>query len=79
MSVSQLKFAFSQDSLPGELRPSLPLEWREGTSMPIGMSYEVHSVAIGDAVYVGGGEAGNDVDDCTVVKLNQNQWTKLPV
>ena len=78
MSVSQLKFAFSQDSLPGELRPSLPLEWREGTSMPIGMSYEVHSVAIGDAVYVGGGEAGNDGDDCTVMKLNQNQWTKLP-
>ncbi len=46
--------------------------------MPIKMGTSVQSVVIGDTVYVGGGGAGNDRDRCTVMKLEQDQWTKLP-
>ena len=46
--------------------------------MPIKMGTSVQSVVIGDTVYVGGGRAGNDRDMCTVMKLEQDQWTKLP-
>ena len=46
--------------------------------MPIKMSGPVQSVVIGDTVYVGGGDAYNDSSDgCTVMKLEQDQWTKL--
>ena len=45
--------------------------------MPFGTSYNVETVVIGDTVYVGGGDAGNDRDRCTVMKLEQDQWTKL--
>ena len=47
--------------------------------MPIKMGTSVQSVVIGDTVYVGGGEAVNDRDRCTVMKLEQDQWTKLPL
>ena len=46
--------------------------------MPIKMGTTVQSVAIGDTVYVGGGRADNDRNMCTVMKLEQDQWTKLP-
>ena len=46
--------------------------------MPIKMGHSVQSVVIGDTVYVGGGFADNDRDMCTVMKLEQDQWTKLP-
>ena len=46
--------------------------------MPIKMGDDVQSVVIGDTVYVGRGSAGNDRDMCTVMKLEQDQWTKLP-
>ena len=46
--------------------------------MPIKMSDSLQSVVIGDTVYVGGGDASNDRDICTVMKLEQDQWTKLP-
>ena len=46
--------------------------------MPIKMGISVQSVVIGDTVYVGGGFADNDRDRCTVMKLEQDQWTKLP-
>ena len=46
--------------------------------MPIKMGISVQSVVIGDTVYVGGGTAVNDRDKCTVMKLEQDQWTKLP-
>ena len=47
--------------------------------MPIKMGTSVQSVVIGDTVYVGGGGVvGNDRDLCTVMKLEQDQWTKLP-
>ncbi len=46
--------------------------------MPIEMGTLVQSVVIGDTVYVGGGFAYNDRDMCTVMKLEQDQWTKLP-
>ena len=46
--------------------------------MPIEMGSTVQSVVIGDTVYVGGGDAGNDHDRCTAMKLEQDQWTKLP-
>ena len=46
--------------------------------MPIKMGRSVQSVVIGDTVYVGGGYAHNDRDACTVIKLEQDQWTKLP-
>ena len=46
--------------------------------MPIKMSFSVQSVVIGDTVYVGGGIAYGDRDKCTVMKLEQDQWTKLP-
>ena len=46
--------------------------------MPIKMGAMAQSVVIGDTVYVGGGEAVNDRDRCTVMKLEQDQWTKLP-
>ncbi len=43
------------------------------------MGDSVQSVVIGDTVYVGGGgAAGNDRDRCTVMKFEQDQWTKLP-
>ena len=45
--------------------------------MPIKMGYSVQSVVIGDTVYVGGSGADNDRDLCTVMKLEQDQWTKL--
>ena len=46
--------------------------------MPIKMGTSVQSVVIGDTVYVGGGDAHNPCDRCTVMKLEQDQWTKLP-
>ena len=46
--------------------------------MPIKIGTLVQSVVIGDTVYVGGGHAYNDRDRCTVMKLEQDQWTKLP-
>ncbi len=46
--------------------------------MPIKMGTTVQSVVIGDTVYVGGGGAVNGRDACTVMKLEQDQWTKLP-
>ncbi len=46
--------------------------------MPFQMGTSVQSVVIGDTVYVGGGGADNDHDACTVMKLEQDQWTKLP-
>ena len=46
--------------------------------MPIHMGDSVQSVVIGDTVYVGGGFAVNDRDIYTVLKLEQDQWTKLP-
>ena len=46
--------------------------------MPIKMGGSVQSVVIGDTVYVGGGGADNNRDACTVMKLEQDQWTKLP-
>ncbi len=42
------------------------------------MGGPVQSVVIGDTVYVGGGFADNERDECTVMKLEQDQWTKLP-
>ena len=46
--------------------------------MPIKMGTTVQSVVIGDTVYVGGGDAVNGRGACTVMKLEQDQWTKLP-
>ena len=46
--------------------------------MPIKMGRSVQSVVIGDTVYVGGSGADNDRDACTVMKLEQDHWTKLP-
>ena len=46
--------------------------------MPIKMGDSVQSVVIGDTVYVGGGSADNNRNMCTVMKLEQDQWTKLP-
>ncbi len=46
--------------------------------MPIRMGTTVQSVVIGDTVYVGGGDAVKYRDKCTVMKLEQDQWTKLP-
>ncbi|XP_064389639.1 uncharacterized protein LOC135337607 [Halichondria panicea] len=67
-----------QDPPPRELRPPLTLKWRRGKDMPIKMGYTVQSVVIGDTAYVGGGSAGDDCNVCTVMKLEQDQWTKLP-
>ncbi len=44
--------------------------------MPIKMRGPVQSVVISDTVYVGGRFA--DRDNCTVMKLKHDQWTKLP-
>ncbi|XP_064407315.1 uncharacterized protein LOC135352084 [Halichondria panicea] len=63
---------------PRELRPPLTLKWRRGKDMPIKMGATAQSVVIGDTVYVGGGFADNGRDRCTVMKLEQDQWTKLP-
>ncbi len=46
--------------------------------MPIKMGGSVQSVVISDKVYVGGGIAVKDRDRCTVIKLEKDQWTKLP-
>ena len=46
------------------------------------MGGAVRSVVIGDTVYIGGGYGNISLDDncdeCTVMKLEQDQWTKLP-
>ncbi|XP_064407370.1 kelch domain-containing protein 8A-like [Halichondria panicea] len=46
------------------------------------MGGAVRSVVISDTVYVGGGYGNISLDDncdeCTVMKLKQDQWTKLP-
>ena len=50
--------------------------------MPVEMGHTVQSVAIGDCIFVGGGDASHDHDrdQCTVMKLDlqQDEWTKLP-
>ncbi len=46
--------------------------------MPIKMGASVQSVVIGDTVYVGGGGADKDRDMYVVMKLEHDQWTKLP-
>ncbi len=46
--------------------------------MPIEMGSSVQSIVIGDTVYVGGGGADNDHYGCTMMKLEHDQWTKLP-
>ncbi len=46
--------------------------------MPIKTGGSVQIVVIGDRAYVGGGGAYNDRDVCTVMKLEQDQWTDLP-
>ncbi len=46
--------------------------------MSIRMGTSVQSVVIGDTVYVGGGDADNDLDSRTMMKLDHYQWTKLP-
>ena len=48
--------------------------------MPIKMGATVQSVVIGDSVYIGGGDADNLDDSCTVMKLDlqRDEWTKLP-
>ena len=46
--------------------------------MPIKRGGPVQSVVIYDTVYVGGGDASNDCDMCTVMKLKQDRWTILP-
>ena len=48
--------------------------------MPIKMGGTVRSVVVGDSVYIGGGDADNLDDSCTVMKLDlqQDEWTKLP-
>ncbi len=46
--------------------------------MPIRMGTSIQSVVISETVYVGGGFADNDRDNCTVMKLEHDQWTKLP-
>ncbi len=46
--------------------------------MPIKMGASVQSVVIDDTVYVGGGGASIDRDKYTVIKLEHDQWTKLP-
>ncbi|XP_064389668.1 kelch-like protein 17 [Halichondria panicea] len=56
----------------------LTLKWRRGKDMPIKIGYTVQSVVIGDTAYVGGGSADNYRNMCTVMKLEQDQWTKLP-
>ncbi|XP_064407331.1 serine/threonine-protein kinase pakG-like isoform X1 [Halichondria panicea] len=63
---------------PRELRPPLTLKWRRGKGMPIKMSTTVQSAVISDTVYVGGGSPDNDCDRCTVMKLEQDEWIKLP-
>ena len=46
--------------------------------MPIKRGGPVQSVVINDTVYVGGGDASNNCDMCTVMKLKQDRWTILP-
>ncbi len=46
--------------------------------MPFKMGTSVQSVVIGDTAYVSGSGADNDHDTCIVMKLEQDQWTKLP-
>ena len=48
--------------------------------MPIKMGSAVQSVVINNYVYVGGGYTNNDLDECTVMKLDllKDQSTKLP-
>ncbi|XP_064388794.1 uncharacterized protein LOC135336847 [Halichondria panicea] len=62
---------------PRELSP-LTLKWRRGKDMPFKMGTSVQSVVIGDTAYVSGSGADNDHDTCIVMKLEQDQWTKLP-
>ncbi len=60
------------------MRPPLTLKRRRGNDIPIKAGTSVLSTVIGCTVYVGGGVTENGRDACTVMKLEQDQWTKLP-
>ena len=45
----------------------LQLDWRCGPDMPFSMSNYIQSVEVDGTVYVGGGYAGKDEDDYTVM------------
>ncbi len=49
--------------------------------MPVKMGATIQSVVVGEAIYVGGGEASSDRDMCTVMKfdIQADLWTKLPL
>ena len=48
--------------------------------MPFPMSTTVQCAVIGDAVFVGGGDANSDRNSCTVMKFDfqEDKWTTLP-
>ena len=73
--------ALQDDSQQRLMPPFSPrLKWRTGKDMPNKMNTTIHSVAIKDFVYVGGGNASAIRIKCTVMKfdLQQDEWTKLP-
>ena len=65
---------------PPELKPPLTLIWRRGKDMPFRMGDAVQSVVLGNKVYIGGGGAGSDRNDCTVMvyDIMRDQCSTLP-
>lgn len=63
-----------------EPKPTFFLKWKQESNMLFEMSGGVQSVVIKEGVFVGGGKARNHHDECTVMRLDlqQYQWTTLP-
>ena len=69
-----------QDQPPLELKIPLTLKWRQGKDMPFGMGYTVQSVVLVNKLYIGGGSAGSERDDCKVMvyDIQRDTYSTLP-
>ena len=68
-----------QASFPSRLLLSLPLKWRHCRDMLYAMS-DSHAVILQKKVYIGGGWASDDCDECTVqvYDMEKEEWSRLP-
>ena len=78
MGVQVVNVYSLQARPPPELQLPLRLRWKQHESLPFGMSFP-HSVVAQGRVYVGGGAARKDEDQCTVMMYEQGAgWRTLP-
>ena len=63
-----------------ELKGPLNLKWKQGKYMPVEMKNHIHTVVIGDNVYVGGGwtRSVTGIVHVMVYSLDTGSWRELP-